>query len=91
MTSRCLIAFQYLSNRSLSTTSVSTTSSDSEVSNELCDSSRSLDWEQSDSYERETRVIDGVIIPYEDEPLANCGEEVVEVLNVITVLNVIKS
>ena len=26
-----------------------------------------------------------------DEPLANCGEEVVEVLNVITVLNVMKS
>ena len=57
----------------------------------MCDSSRSLDREQSDSYEREIRVIDGVIIPYEDEPLANCGEEVVEVLNVITVLNVIKS
>ena len=57
----------------------------------MCDSSRSLDREQSDSYERETRVIDGVFIPYEDEPLANCGEEVVEVLNVITVLNVIKS
>ena len=57
----------------------------------MCDSSRSLDREQSDNYERETRVIDGVIIPYEDEPLANCGEEVVEVLNVITVLNVIKS
>ena len=57
----------------------------------MCDSSRSLDREQSDSYERETRVIDGVIIPYEYEPLANCGEEVVEVLNVITVLNVIKS
>ena len=49
--------------------------SDSEVSNESCDSSRSLDWE-SDSSDSETRVIDGVIIPYEDEPLADCGEEV---------------
>ena len=56
--------------------SVSTTSSDSEVSNESCDSSRSLDWEQSDSSNSETRVIDGVIIPCEDESLADCGEEV---------------
>ena len=56
--------------------SVSTTSSDSEVSNESCDSSRSLDWEQNDSSDGETRVTDGVIIPYEDEPLADCGEEV---------------
>ena len=56
--------------------SVSTTSSDSEVSNESCDSSRSLDWEQSDSSNSETRVIDGVTIPCEDEPLADCGEGV---------------
>ena len=28
------------------------------------------------SSDSETRVIDGVIIPYEDEPLADCGEEV---------------
>ena len=66
----------YLSNPSLSAMSVSTISSDSEVSNESCDSSRSLDWEQSDSCDGETRVTDGVIIPYEDEPLADCGEEV---------------
>ena len=56
--------------------SVYTTSSDSEVSYESCDSSTGLDWEQSDSSDSETRVIDGVIIPYEDEPLADCGEEV---------------
>ena len=66
----------YLSNPSLSAVSVSTTSIDFEVSNESCDSSRGLDWEQSDSSDSETRVIDGVIIPYEDEPLADCGEEV---------------
>ena len=66
----------YLSNPSLSAMSVSTTSSDSEVSNESCDSSRSLDWEQSDSSDGETRVTNGVIIQYEDEPLADCGEEV---------------
>ena len=66
----------YFSNPSLSAVSVSATSSDSEVSNESCDSSRGLDWEQSDSSDSETRVIDGVIIPYEDEPLADCGEEV---------------
>ena len=56
--------------------SVSPTSGDSEVSNESCDSSTGLDWEQSDSSDSETRVIDGVIIPYEDEPLADFGEEV---------------
>ena len=69
MTSRCLIAW------SVNAMSVSTTSSDSEVSYESCDSSKGLDWEQSDSSDSETRVIDGVIIPYEDEPLADCGEE----------------
>ena len=56
--------------------SVSTPSSDSEVSYESCDSSGSLDWAQSDSSNSETRVIDGVVIPYEDEPLADFGEEV---------------
>ena len=79
MTSREQINLQqnhaYFSNPSLSAVSASATSSDSEVSNESCDSSRGLDWEQSDSSDSETRLIDGVIIPYEDEPLADCGEE----------------
>lgn len=32
-----------------------------------------LDWEQSDSSDSEARVIDGVIISYQEEPPTDCG------------------
>lgn len=32
-------------------------------------------WEHSDSSDSKARVIDGVIIPYQNEPLADWGKE----------------
>lgn len=34
-----------------------------------------MDWEQSDSSDSETIKIDGVVVPYQDEPHADCSEE----------------
>ena len=45
-------------------------SSDSESSVESFDSSQSMDWEKSDISDGESRVVDSLIAPYQDEPLA---------------------
>ncbi|PFX25739.1 uncharacterized protein LOC111329956 [Stylophora pistillata] len=50
-------------------------SSDSDSSSESCGSSERMDWEHSESSDSEAIRIDGVIVPYQDEPLADCIEE----------------
>lgn len=50
-------------------------SSDSESSVESFDSSQSMDWEKSDISDGESRVVDSLIAPYQDEPLADYGDE----------------